>query len=571
MDLYDKEKRKFDESHFEEIQLSTDKQAVEAGMLEAEYQYNLHQASAFKPGLFTHKDSQSMILVKEAETNLMDFYRKTSFDPSYRTIDLNQLNGHYNTLINRCNEYIDSHKNPRTASGKARKQMVLQILKTANYEYLHLDFALNAAAKSLSPDGTWMQVLGVLRTANIDVSEHKLEKASGSTSDLDVITYNDNTKLYYKKEELLHSMKTDLRLQLANTPVCKKHAKVFEKLIDHVSETNYRSVTNISLSQYIDWSTLATVDPDFLSDFTLKEQKELQKILPAFSPVFSKIYIRYGIAAEAKIDENRRLASRNIATTRMANLLGLSGLVADSVSVRLYNSKQDPSKDTILQEVTQEEDIVRIMVDGTIDHTEENLKKVPHEIGIASVMAKGATIHDIISGGKPVEASPEVVRELINLQLLDNLCGQVDRNPSNLYFTYDETDEKRVLTHVTAIDSDMSFGCLQYRDLTQTKDGLGQLLPVEFGEECKLAVMDEEVCERILALKSSNLFYFFGDIINQKEENALYNRLDGLQKMILKNREKLKSGAWTKEDAKAIVRHFEKTYLSKISSLIRPF
>ena len=113
MDYYDAENKTFKPLKHSGIQYNRDKQAIEAGMAEAEHQYQLHQASTFKPGLFAHADSQSMVLVKEAEKALIDFCNNTTYTPyspdSYlSSSQQKQFTELYDKLIIRCEEYINS-------------------------------------------------------------------------------------------------------------------------------------------------------------------------------------------------------------------------------------------------------------------------------------------------------------------------------------------------------------------------------------------------------------------------------------------------------------------------------
>lgn len=270
------------------------------------------------------------------------------------------------------------------------------------------------------------------------------------------------------------------------------------------------------------------MEPEFLSEFSEKELEELKEIMPAFAPAYSKIYTRFGVTREAKIRLNQDLTVRNIATSRMAGLLGLSKLVVDSVPVSL------------------------------------NSKHAPEEKGVATVMAKGSQINDIASANLPIEVSPEVAKSLINLQFLDFLCGQVDRNSSNLFFTYEERDGKRILTQVTGIDSDIAFGLLSYNDL-QRKDGLLQAMPVEFDGNCTLPVLDKELSEMILALNRETVDHVLEDLLEKDELDALWNRIEGMQAMLEKNRNLMKEGAWDKNDVRTLL-DLTNCYCGKIRS-----
>ena len=59
-----------------------------------------------------------------------------------------------------------------------------------------------------------------------------------------------------------------------------------------------------------------------------------------------------------------------------------------------------------------------------------------------------------------INITGEAQKKLLNLQILDNIIGQVDRHMGNYFVEYDRDDEAKTLTvkNVTGIDNDMSFG-----------------------------------------------------------------------------------------------------------------
>lgn len=137
-----------------------------------------------------------------------------------------------------------------------------------------------------------------------------------------------------------------------------------------------------------------------------------------------------------------------------------------------------------------------------------------------------------------------MIKSLINLQLLDTICGQVDRNSSNLFFTYEERDGKRILKGVTGIDSDMAFGTTAYAALEERRDGFLQLKPIEQNGTCTLPYLDQTVCAHILSLDKNMVFFVMSDLLNQKELDALWGRIEGVQNLLLKNIDRMTDDTW---------------------------
>lgn len=151
---------------------------------------------------------------------------------------------------------------------------------------------------------------------------------------------------------------------------------------------------------------------------------------------------------------------------------------------------------------------------------------------------------------------------------MDTLCGQLDRNKSNLFFQHEETEDEIRLTHVTGIDSDMSFGTVGYESLQQYADGFGQLPQIDQGGVSRVPVIDAEMAHSIMALTRENLEYLLADILSEADIEALWKRAQGLQKMLEKNQDKIKDGEWSTDDVKAT--RGACSYLDKIKDSIPP-
>ena len=253
--------------------------------------------------------------------------------------------------------------------------------------------------------------------------------------------FQDNQLILYKEEKLL-PLREDVKALIQQKPEWKSHEALITKLLSLIDNENPISMGNMALASYKDLGIfLAMISTDLT--LTSEEQAELKTFMPEFSAAFKKLNTRFGIAKDAGIEPGQDLSKRNVATSRMASLLGIPGLVTDSAAVALKTGQENS------------------------------------ENGIVTVMAKGEQFETIRQKGLPVTSCPELIKSLINLQLLDTICGQVDRNSSNLFFTYEERDGKRILKGVTGIDSDMAFGTTDYAALEERRDGFLQLKPIE--------------------------------------------------------------------------------------------
>ncbi|MBR1628076.1 MAG: hypothetical protein IJ679_02270 [Lachnospiraceae bacterium] len=220
-----------------------------------------------------------------------------------------------------------------------------------------------------------------------------------------------------------------------------------------------------------------------------------------------KNILSHGIATgNAGISEKDDLTKRNVAATRIAELFGVSDLIVGSK-------------------------MTEIEVDG---------QKLD---GIMMDEAKGSEIFKIFNEAKEngieFKYSPEAFRQLINLQVLDLICGQVDRHQGNYLCT---RDENYVVKSISGIDNDMAFGSLSYSTIKKTgRRGLNRIRNVELNGEMSLPAMDRAFANRLLAIKPEMIHFALVDLIAKKDRDALIGRLQGVQNVIRRQMKKEES------------------------------
>lgn len=137
---------------------------------------------------------------------------------------------------------------------------------------------------------------------------------------------------------------------------------------------------------------------------------------------------------------------------------------------------------------------------------------------------------------------PELQRMLSNLQVLDAICGQLDRHAGN--FIIDSDVNGRVQS-VTGIDLDLAFGS-NHKDINQKpSSGHFKGLPI---------AVDKSFAERVLALTADDLTDILSPLLEKSEVEAAKLRLqqvqDALRERQLNNTLVEK---WGKETAKSML------------------
>ena len=227
----------------------------------------------------------------------------------------------------------------------------------------------------------------------------------------------------------------------------------------------------------------------------------VRQILQEMMPRYTKWLTRSYICDSAGIKNGNLISTRNIATSRMAELLNIKSLVAESRQVYIVDRETTSVRTGIAMAQAVGNDYSRISYQARADEV-------------------------------PMSHSPETVRHLVCLQMLDVLCAQIDRNKSNIFATQTEQDGKVVITGIQAIDNDMAFGTVSYEELNKRADGLNMLPVFEKDGQCTLPALDGNMAASILALNDEVVRYQMQDLLNEAEINALLDRLHGMQKTI---------------------------------------
>ena len=199
---------------------------------------------------------------------------------------------------------------------------------------------------------------------------------------------------------------------------------------------------------------------------------------------------------QAGISDDSRIDSRNSAMSAVADLLGTPNLLARSRPMNL---------------TVQDENGNPVELEGTF-----------------MAEAKGIDLNNALSNHKLlnpkalVGTDGKAIQQLADLQLLDFICGNVDRHMGNIFYQVDEKTGK--LTGIQGIDNDCSFG---------------EFVPEGGESRRRLAGLDNMRCisasmaKRVMALKGPTLKYALrGYGLTEKQLDAACKRVELIQERI---------------------------------------
>lgn len=229
---------------------------------------------------------------------------------------------------------------------------------------------------------------------------------------------------------------------------------------------------------------------------------------------------RWGLRRKNKI----RHSDRNVATSRLANLLGLGSIVENTKKVRV--------QDELTGNVHR--GIVMTKAKGS------GSDKVAEEV--SAVTKKMRNINERHAWATK-DIGYSVQKDMTSLQVFDYICGQADRNAGNI-FLEQNADGKYIGVH--AIDNDMSFmGGVNmenvYRKQGAAAMGRGRLV-VDDSENLTIPHMDKQLAQNILDLPTDEVRFALQDLIEPEFIDSLIQRLVRLKHAIQKEMTKQAEG-----------------------------
>ncbi len=207
-----------------------------------------------------------------------------------------------------------------------------------------------------------------------------------------------------------------------------------------------------------------------------------------FFPVNQNVFV-------AQIPDGARLDNRNAAMSAAADLLGMPNVVAPAKPMKVITKNGKVVEGTFMTEA-KGEDI-------------GNLSGEAANYGASSCS----------------NTSGKGFRDLADLQVLDYVCGNMDRHGANFFYQF---DENRKFCGVQGIDNDMSFGTYVPPD----NKGRHRMIGPN-----KMMAISESTYMRIAGLKPEELkFSLRGHGLSEEELDAAGKRLEILQKELEESR-----------------------------------
>ena len=438
---------------------------------------------------------------------------------------LDDIIASFDDLILACDDYLS--RDPRTDRGKHRQAIVRQVRELAvkdrggfvRYrmtpdEGEHFTSAMDVLTKSRQ------------RTLQlVDKKEEELQHVGGAASyiaKIDKGMLTDTNASGFFKEDEVHT-------KFAEGDGKGRFLNALESARRKItlSDEQYKMFKDL-IEKHNCIPTPEKYVPGYNTDRTIHEAVHLVAHL-------AKANGTTEVNLQNPLEEGERLnlSKRNVATSRLAELLGVGDLVAKSETAALVDA-DGTSRSGNLMQAARGQEVTSFVVDQFRDqYAAERSKK-----------AFSSDVH--LNGNLDDKVTPELLKSLMSLQVLDNLAAQTDRHTAN-YFA-EIKDGK--LGKVQGIDNDFSFSS-QTLDWEKTarynKLGSHGKNILNKNGELNIPYMDRALADRITALDDQVLRDVMADILEPWAIDALCVRFQQVKGAIQRDQEK-NSGRYLEHD-----------------------
>lgn len=211
-------------------------------------------------------------------------------------------------------------------------------------------------------------------------------------------------------------------------------------------------------------------------------------------------------AGELSLDSGNELTSRNIATTRMAELLGVGHIAARSEKMMVRAGG-------------------KVMTGCFMEFAKG------YDLG-----SKNERVKRMFEQTE-VTHNPSFLKDLTTLEAFDYLCAQNDRHNYNMFYQLSEPDKdgKRTITGLQGIDNDLAFGESEAYKLKNQSTLNGMEV---------MTFIDRQMAEKISGLNREKLEYALGDVLSEKQMDLMVKRVEKFQKHMADNMVKVEADGW---------------------------
>ena len=489
---------------------------------------NSFVATKRKFGLITISDYPEVAGVKEAIINLNELLTQdvAKGDADY-AFELETICLAYEKLTRCCQECITFINGKQKQSKKeiSLRQMAQAMIPQCKKELGQFNLVKGMYISGEKIDGDqWTDILYSLRSEEVD--QTKPRTVGAGTSNLIIRTNDDGSEDYIKIEERL-------REKVSKDKLVSRYIRMYMEYGGKEAQTLIKTMAkDVDIASFVEnvllafgggipaekdqiksligkVYTMAGIDENAMMRY-FKSEKDLLD----FSLFFAKKQNEYKTAVhKAKIDREETISDRNVSSSRLADRFGLGDIMAKSETIMVKRPDGSTVRANSMEGVKGDNVIeMAKIVDGVkkLDPQKPELARFYHK--------------EIVISGK-------AAKQLMDLQILDLIAGQIDRHTNNYMAFFDDSTDKILIEGIKAIDNDMAFGQTKSKEV-QFGESFMTPLADTFGS-ISVPCISQELYDRImtpgidLAMRFDQL-----DLRSQSEINSLIERFLFVRKQI---------------------------------------
>ncbi len=533
-------------------------------LVKGQYQYN--DDGSMKNAKRTTKKSGYMHEVVEAVKSLdVCLSREASGSQYHETVYEDVINAYRNATI-ACENYL-LNRNPWTAEGKARKEMVKDLYTQIQLELTQFAGLKADYFKNESKNFTGAQILSELRS-----SVYREEKGTSITME------ESGAKLTYVIEK--EGIKRNFREFEGGTPddwqnVIKKRSGDLRAGIEY-SMTHFDDIImQSSLSKKtINTALWEAISSTYGSGSKIPTEIDAKEMLDKLIESGKKQGIKSigslekaindYTSAPKTIEENKaeiESLQKDLDSTsdekKKAKLEKMINVEKSRLDKRekMFEHADYPY---ILDTLTSIQRPLRLRKGAKIDENGDlakrnvaasriaallGLNSIIPECELANVEIEGEKKHGVLVDevkGENLLAlksfnKNEKSRALLNLtsiQIFDLICGQTGRSFDNYKVQTDKRDNDRM---ISGINNEFSFGKLTYKDIQKGKDkGSNYLQNINVDGQWTIPAIDPLLVIKIKNIEEPSILnYILADLLSKEERECLIDRFTAVRKMIM--------------------------------------
>lgn len=415
----------------------------------------------------------------------------------------------YGALQSACETYL-AKASDRFSSGRARKETVESILALAQKDISGIRMAIDqipSMSEAELSKYSWQDVLADARTRKITLSKdiHSVETLGGAASTVKHLTGADVTGEggtgFFKEHE---SMKRYAAEDSVDTPIFNKICADMKPVAMKLSP-----LSPAAQQQIADVKSPGTInhDPKYFTKELLDFAAVWEKITSGHKEVYNHMFGDWAVDTGTAVGADVSVSKRNVASSRMAELLGQGNVIAHSELAQVTDKSGRVLEGILMQQAEGKSGA------DLAEAFQTQKQKECFESGKEYEKAMGNFTYDM--------TTPSLQKSMSTLQIMDWISGQVDRHKGNYFI---QRDAQGKMTGVTGIDNDFAFG--------RTAGGGNYGAYTVQDGRLNIPHMDKDLAMRIMALTPDTIQLFLGDILDPQLTDACWGRVKQLQDAI---------------------------------------